>query len=83
MQFHKPTVVANIVLLLVFLTLLGWFGLVGVGAAAVIAGAINVILVIVYLIAGNKPALKTALLFGGVCLLVGFSLCSAFPINMH
>ena len=83
MQFHKQTIIANIVLILVFGIFLGLFGLPGVGAAAVIVGAIDLFLVLVYLIAKNIPALKTALLFGGILLLIGFSLCSAFQLNMH
>jgi Na+-driven multidrug efflux pump len=83
MEFHKPTVIANALLLFILGILLGMFGLAGLGAAGIIVGAINLFLVIIYLIIKNKPALKTALLFGGFCLLVGFSLCSAFQINMH
>jgi Na+-driven multidrug efflux pump len=83
MQFHRQTIIANIVLILVFGILLGLFGLPGVGAAAVIVGGINLFLVLVYLIAKNKIALKTALLFGGILLLIGFSLCSAFQLNLH
>jgi hypothetical protein len=59
------------------------FGLPGVGAAAVIVGAIDVLLILIFLLTNNKPAMKTALLFGGVLLLIGFSLCSAFQLNFH
>jgi Na+-driven multidrug efflux pump len=83
MQFHKQTIIANIILLAIFGILLGLFGLPGVGAAAVIVGGIDLFLVLVYLIAKNKPAIKTALLFSGILLLIGFSLCSAFQFNVH
>jgi Na+-driven multidrug efflux pump len=83
MQFHKATLTANIVLVVVLGLFLGLFGLPGVGAAAVIVGAIDIFLVFIFLLTKNKPAMKTALLFSGVLLLIGFSLCSAFQLNLH
>ena len=59
------------------------FGLTGLGAMAVIFGAINVFISLIYFISKRNDKAKTCLLIGGLLLLSGFALCSNFPLDFH
>lgn len=83
MQFNKPTVIFNIVMTALALLGLAALGPTGAGAIAVITGLLDGLFVLIFIGTRNNVGIKTALLFGGVFLLIGFGLCSSFPLSFH
>ena len=59
------------------------FGLTGLGAMAIIFAAVNLFTSLIYFIVKRNDKGKTCLLIGGCLLLLGFALCSGFPLNFH
>jgi hypothetical protein len=84
MEKYKNVIIVNAILFLVFGVLSSGFGLAGVGAIGVLQGCFNLFIAGIVALAGNrKKQLHGYLLCSGVLLLIGFSLCSAFPLNFH
>ncbi len=59
------------------------FGLTGLGAMSIIFGVVNLIATLIYLLMKDYQKLTTSLLICGLLFLVGFGLCSSFPLNFH
>jgi len=84
MEKYKNIILTNVIILIVFGLFMSAFGLAGIGAVGVLLGAGNVIVALLSSIGGvKKHLLQGCLLCCGILLLVGVSLCSAFPLNLH
>ena len=84
MAKYKNVIVVNAIAFVVFGLLSSVFGMTGVGAVAVLQGAFNLFISLIVALSGNRgKQLQGYLLCGGVLLLMGFSLCSLFPLNLH
>jgi 4-hydroxybenzoate polyprenyltransferase len=59
------------------------FGLTGLGAMSIIFAVVNIIASLIYLLMKDYHKLKTSLLICGLLFLIGFGLCSSFPLNFH
>jgi len=59
------------------------FGLTGLGAMSIIFAVVNIIASLIYLLMKDYQKLKTSLLICGILFLVGFGLCSSFPLNFN
>jgi len=59
------------------------FGLTGLGAMAIIFGSVNLFVSLIYFLVKQNDKAKTCLLISGCLLLLGFALCSSFPLNIH
>jgi 4-hydroxybenzoate polyprenyltransferase len=59
------------------------FGLTGLGAMSIIFAVVNIIASLIYLFMKDYQKLKTSLLICGILFLVGFGLCSSFPLNFN
>jgi len=82
MKLNKTALKVNM-LTFIILGLLSAFlgGGTGIGAIAFVIGVINIFSGLLKLIVGGKDTALTLLLCGGILLLIGFSLCSAYPLN--
>ncbi len=83
MQFNKPTIIFNIVMTAISLLALASLGPIGAGAIAVITGLLDCLFVLIFIGTKNNIGIKTALLFGGIFLLIGFGLCSSYPLKFN
>ena len=82
MKEYKTVIIINAIAFVLFGLLMSGLGLSGVGAVAVLLGGFNLFVALIVAITANKgKQLQAYLLCGGVLLLIGFSLCSAFPLN--
>ena len=80
---YKNIILTNVIIFLVFGLFMSLFGLAGVGAAGVLLGVGNIVVAVFSTIGGvKKHFLQGCLLCGGILLLIGFSLCSAFPLKL-
>jgi hypothetical protein len=83
MEKYKTIIVTNVVIFIALGVLMSAFGLAGVGAVGVILGGCNLLVALFSLIGGvKKNLLQGCLICGGILLLIGFSLCSAFPVRL-
>ncbi len=82
-MLDKKMISGNLIALAVLGILLLVFGLAGIGLAALIVSLADLVLALIFLIAGNKRRGLTLLLCCGILLLVGFSICSAIPFVVH
>jgi uncharacterized membrane protein len=83
MNLDRSIIRIHIILLLIVfvigvLTALPFFG-----AFCLLAAVIDVIAGFTHLILENRSKAATLLLCGGLLLLIGFSICSLFPLNFH
>jgi len=84
MKEYKTVIIINAIAFVLFGLLMSGLGLSGVGAVAVLLGGFNLFIALIVAITANKgKQLQAYLLCGGVLLLIGFSLCSMFPLNLH
>ena len=84
MEKYKNVIIVNAILFVALGLLLGISGMVLVGALGVLQGGFNLFIALIVAISGNKQKqLQGYLICGGVLLLIGFSLCSAFTLNLH
>ncbi len=84
MEKYKTIFLVNGIIFVLLGLFMSVFGLAGVGAVGVLQGGFNLFVALIVAISGNKGnQLQGYLICGGVLLLVGFSLCSAFPLNLH
>ena len=60
----------------------GWDGS-DLGLLSFLIGALNLVLALMFALMKKNKEARTLFLMGGVFLLIGFGLCSAFPFNMH
>jgi MFS family permease len=82
MEKYKKMIIVNVVVFVLLGLLMSVFGIAGVGAVGVIIGAANIFIGLLALLFGRKKVfIQGCLLCGAVLLLIGFSLCSAFPLN--
>ena len=82
-MLDKKMITGNLIALVVLGILLLVFGLAGIGLAALIVSLADLVLALIFLVAGNKRRGLTLLLCCGILLLVGFSICSAIPFLLH
>lgn len=82
MKLHKKTLYINTTIL-VALAVFGAFtaGGLGMGIVFVLFGVADLLIGLILLIAGVKDAGTTLLLYAGVLLLTGFSVCSLIPFT--
>jgi uncharacterized membrane protein HdeD (DUF308 family) len=84
MSKYKTVILVNGIVFIVLGLFMSVFGLAGVGAVGVVVGAFDLLIGLVLLaFESKKDAAQGMLLCGGILLLIGFSLCSAFPLNIH
>jgi hypothetical protein len=84
MAKYKNIILVNGILFVVFGLLMSVFGLAGVGAVGVLLGAFDLLVGLILLAFKSKRDAAQGMLFcGGILLLIGFSLCSAFPLDFH
>ena len=83
MLFNKRVIQWNGILFGVLGLLSLVFGLTGLGAMAVLFGAANLFASLIYFLVKQNDKGKTCLLISGCLLLLGFALCSVFPLNIH
>ena len=84
MAKYKTIILVNGILFVVFGLLMSMFGLAGVGAVGVVLGAFDLFIGLILLaVKPQRTAAQGMLLCGGILLLIGFSLCSAFPLDFH
>ena len=84
MKEYKTVIIINAIAFVVFGLFMSGLGLAGVGAVGVLLGGFNLFIALIVAITANKgKQLQAYLLCGGVLLLIGFSLCSIFPLNLH
>jgi hypothetical protein len=83
MLFNKDVIKYNAIFFGIFGVLSLVFGLTGLGAMSIIFAAINLFLSLIFFLTKQNDKGKTSLLIGGCLLLIGFALCSAFPLNLH
>ena len=80
---YKTVFLANVVVFIALGALMSQLGFAGVGAVAVIQGSINLVCALIVAVPGEKKYLVQGyLICGGLLLLIGFSLCSAFPLKL-
>jgi hypothetical protein len=82
MNKYRSVIITNCILFACFSVFLGAFGLAGMGAVCVVLGVVNICIALINALAKNKDTLQASLVFGGVFLLIGLSLCSAFEIRI-
>lgn len=84
MKLHKKTLYINTTILVALAVFAAFSaGGLGVGIVAFLLGAADLVIGLILLIAGVKDAGATLLLYAGVLLLTGFSVCSFIPYTMH
>jgi hypothetical protein len=82
-MLDKKMITGNLIALAVLGILLLVFGFAGIGLAALLISVVDLIVALIYLIAGNRKRGLTLLVCCGVLLLVGFSICTAIPFTVH
>ncbi len=81
---YKNIISINIGIFIILGSLMGVLGLAGVGAVGIVLGTINLLIgFIVMLIKPKRHFAPGYLICGGVLLLIGFSLCTAFPLRLN
>ena len=55
----------------------------GFGLTALTMAAVDLVLVLIFSISGNRNAMLNALIFAGVFFTIGFSVCSGSSMNFH
>lgn len=55
----------------------------GLGVFSILFAIANLFFALIFALMKRYNASKSFLLMGGVFLLIGFGLCSAFPFNIH
>jgi hypothetical protein len=83
MEKYKGVIIGNVIAFAGLGLLMSVFGLAGVGAAGVVLGGLNLLIALLFGLGKNATQAKGCLLCGGILLLIGFSLCSAFTLNLH
>jgi hypothetical protein len=84
MKKYKTIIITNISVFIALGLLMSIFGMAGVGAVGVILGAVNLLIALIVLAFTTKRYLfQGYLLCSAVLFLIGFSLCSAFPLSFH
>jgi hypothetical protein len=83
MLFNKGVIKWNAIFFAIFGLFSLIFGLTGLGAMAIIFAGVNIFISLIYFLSKQNDKAKACLLVGGSLLLVGFALCSAFPLNFH
>lgn len=84
MEKYKTVIIVNIIAFGVFGLFMSSFGLAGVGAAGVVIGVVDIVIALLTFVFSSKTNFaQGCLLCGGILLLIGFSLCSTFPLNLH
>jgi hypothetical protein len=84
MAKYKTIILVNGIAFVAFGLLMSVFGLAGVGAVGVLLGAFDLLIGLILLAFKSKrDTAQGMLLCGGILLLIGFSLCSAFPLNFN
>ena len=85
MKLNRTVLHVNGVVLLVFVvfSIISGGGSIGIGIAFSLLAVFNVPMMFVFLLTKNRLAIKTCLIFIGVFLLIGFSICSSSNWNMH
>ena len=81
MLFNMGVIKYNAILFALFGLLSLVFGLTGLGAMAIIFAAVNIFISLIYFISKKNDKAKTCLLIGGCLFLLGFVLCSNFPLD--
>lgn len=79
-MLNKEIIKYNAIFFAIFGLLSLVFGLTGLGAMSIIFAAVNLFVSLIYLITGEYQKLKTTLLISGALFLIGFGLCSSFPL---
>ena len=82
MKINHPILVTNAIIFVMCSLFMGMFGWVGVGAVGVIQGVLNLFGGLVEAMLQKRERAKYLLLCGGVLLLIGFTLCSAFTLRL-
>jgi hypothetical protein len=81
---YKTIILVNVIAFILLGLVMSVFGLAGVGAVGVVLGGLDLFIGLLLLTARSKrDAAQAMLLCGGTLLLIGFSLCSIFPLNLH
>jgi hypothetical protein len=78
MKIDKSVLVINGILFgvsILFMISTGVSGA-GLGLAALLIAVINLFLILIFSISGNRNAMLTSLIFAGVLFTIGFSVCS-------
>ncbi len=83
MILNKKTIRNNTIAFVVLSILFGIVWLPGVGLAALLLGAINLLAGFLSLAIKRKENGLTLLLCSGVLLLIGFSICSTIVVDFH
>ncbi|MGG9961676.1 hypothetical protein [Ferruginibacter sp. SUN106] len=84
MEKYKNVIIVNAIVFVVLGLLMATSGMILVGALGVLQGSINLICALIVAVPGEKKHLVQGyLICGGVLLLIGFSLCSTFPLSFH
>ena len=55
----------------------------GMGLLSFLFGAINLLMALIFALMKKNKEARTFFLMGGVLLLIGFGLCSAYPFRMQ
>ena len=76
-------ITGNLIALAVLGILLLVFGFAGIGLAALLISVVDLIIALIYLVAGNRKRGLTLLVCCGLLLLIGFSICTAIPFTVH
>jgi hypothetical protein len=78
MKIEKSVLIINGILFGVSFLLMIQTGISGVafGLAALLIAAVNLVMVLIYSIAGKRNAMLNSLIFAGVLFTIGFSVCS-------
>lgn len=82
-MLNKKLIRSQVIIFVLLAILSGVFGLSGVGLAGFILGVTDLFAALLFLLFRKKTNGLTLLLCSGVLLLIGFSLCSAFPLSFH
>jgi len=84
MEKYKTVIIVNAIIFIALGAIMGTGGLAFVGAVGVVQGGFNVFIGLITALTGNKNReAQVYLLCGGVLLLIGFSLCSSFPLRLN
>jgi hypothetical protein len=85
MKIHKPVLIINGAIFVIgfLLMLQGGMSGAGFGLTALCMAFVDLLLVLIYSVAGNRNAMLNALIFAGVFFLIGFSVCSNSPMDFR
>jgi hypothetical protein len=83
MNLDKSIIRTHIILLLIILITGAVIAMPVFGALSLLIALIDLVVGFIHLILDNRSKAATFLLCGGLILLIGFSICSLFPLNFH